>query len=1447
MLDHLNALSRSLPPLWEMSVTAAYAAAVVIVLRLLLKRRAPRQIVCLLWLVVFARLLIPVTLESPLSIVPDALPGQEQVQPSGQGPSTPHTGTDAPANTQAPAQQVGAGQTGAVGEPAAGQPTAPAPSLTVPDGVAPTLPQQPAQAGFPWQALLAGAWLAGALSMGGYALISYLRLRRRLFDAIRARDGAWEHPDLDSPFILGILRPRIYLPAGLVGRPRKFILCHERAHLRRLDHIVKPVCWAALALHWFNPMVWVAFILMSRDIEAACDEAVLRRLGDEVKADYSTTLLALATGGRVPAPCPLAFDEGDAKGRIKNVLKYQRPALWVIVVSVIAAALAAVCLLTDPVAAKAPADGPGAPDDPPAPVEDLNGLLDPWMLEVLNGERQFISAYSQYAEGNGRTYGIHDLRTFYYGDDQYPDERVELGKLAIIDLDRDGINEMVIWPMGDHEYLYSSIGYLILRRQGDEVYGYNPVYRAFGLLKSDGTFDWSNSAFNWGIASAQFTENGFEGHDITWCELHSEYDERYFVDGQKATREGYEAAIAAHQAKPGPVWYVYEGGQLKYAPIRVPIPLDAAAQAAPVPQFLNEEQQLLYRQAYTMYDHIFGPNTEAVDDWPGGGGYNGGDAVESNGWGYVPATGRYANWADFQEAVLSVFTPSYWQSRNYILDSGTTPEGAALYDPLYTNIGGQLHYVSTSRGNTGNNTYFPETFRLVERTEDTITFVTTAYYTENPGGEPAEGWDAYLRSHCDYVQEFPIRMVRTQGGWRFDQFFCPATDFHCARLAAYGPTPIRPASLDGHAPGPLTQEELDYFDRYFNMGLQALPTIRSMLLVPEYDSPADIDLYTLFYHGVTLSPAITQAEYDALGWNAYGQKFKVTAAEMDQMLLRYIGLGLEQTNGVGLDSFRYLADTNAYYASHNDTLAQQASMVSGQYGEDGSISLTYHFSELPAQTRTVTLRAADELDYHILSNVRAQPLDGLLGQSSGPEPVSLRLDGSQLVLTWQDSIRRLDDPITAGNFSGLYCQDFDGDGQTEVVLVYDRDGFPQFSLYERSGGQIVRADTFDSKQMLLRFNRNSVAGHNEDSNGLTVTYARMDGNYATSRAVLPDGFFNGYEHLRGTGTYSAYAARFSQFLPDGALFRFSFDFALADATMAQLPELETFYDRDFSAHYMAGRRVGSTGFLLSYDGQGFQVREGDLTMDYPDDGDRVAPGILTQLDYSLTDGQHIPDDPSQWYLVAQLPDDMIWLFTRSYGSETLLQWDGNFFQGFRYTAHTSRGIMPDLKKLGSDPGRYGPLAVISNVGNGTGVSLFQLVVYDLDASPAAVDYQHDWSELMADFNNGRTFRYDDTAHTLTCSYRGQEITAALEGDSSLYDRIRREGLSVLVTGNNVAYWFDRTRDGDIKLELTIEAFVGDDLVPIAVPGYVTWTIRFNGSGFDTVPGSCQLRYPTSSS
>ncbi len=778
MADLPGVLSQVLLPLGEMSLTAAYAAAVVAALRFLLRRRAPKQVLALLWLVVFARLLLPLSLESPVSIVPDALPRQEHVLPEAQlPPDLPPVPalTAAPVQPSAPALEDGAATLPAVQDDPLTSAN-PVPAITAPGGAAPAAPLPEAPAPFPWEAVLACVWLAGALVMGGSGLASYLRLRRRLYDAIRAPDGAWEHPSVASPFILGVFRPKIYLPAGLRGQPRQFILCHERAHLRRLDHIVKPVCWAALAIHWFNPAVWAAYLLMSRDIEAACDEAVIRQLGPGVKADYSATLLSLATGGRIPAPCPLSFDEGDAKGRIHNVLRYQRPALWIVVVSVIMAVMAAVCLLTDPVSAKTPEDEPvpsaavsqppesplptPSPEPTPAPAEP-SPVLEDWMLEVLRGERTFRRTY-----GDGGEFTIHQLRTFFYGDPSEIQITITVGKFAILDLDGDGQNELIVFPAGEDQYLYSYVGYLILRQQGDEIAAYAPGWRSIGDLKADSTFHWSSSGFHTGIGRVRFTEDGgLEIEDITWFELHSEYDERYFVDGVQASREEFLAAQDAHDAKPEPVWYRW------YEDTGLQRPVDVIQdQSTYTPRMLGDGMRALYRQASTLYSHLFGESTaeicwmKSTSYWSSGL-YDPADAIERDGLTYLRATGQFARWDDLMAAVDGLFTRDFWNACNQ-------------WDghELFINVDGDTYFLPASRPKGDQYGAKAAPFTLVAQTENTVELILTNRYWR-PRGEDEVAWSQRTTSsYCDYTMDYPIRYVNTADGWRLDEFHYGWTD-----------------------------------------------------------------------------------------------------------------------------------------------------------------------------------------------------------------------------------------------------------------------------------------------------------------------------------------------------------------------------------------------------------------------------------------------------------------------------------------------------------------------------------------------------------------------------------------------------------------------------------------------------------------------------------------------
>ena len=340
-------MHRLFPIVCNMSLTASVVILAVLAVRLLL-RRAPKVFAYALWAVVLFRLLCPVSVTSAVSLM-GALgaPAQERTQRTSAVEYVPADimirGT-APAVTQLPQPPLPAETGGAVSD---------APADTAPAAVPAMSFNEPVF-------ILTLIWLAGMVLLLAYSLVSLLRLRRRLVGTVRLRDNIYLADHIPSPFVMGLFRPKIYLPSTLTETERGYILRHEQYHLRRRDHVVKLLSFLALCVHWFNPLVWAAFILAGKDMEMSCDEAVVRELGEDIRADYSASLLSLATGRRIVAGMPLAFGEGDTGGRIRNLLNWKRPQPWIIAVcAVVCVGLIALCAANP--------KGSGTPtEDPPA-------------------------------------------------------------------------------------------------------------------------------------------------------------------------------------------------------------------------------------------------------------------------------------------------------------------------------------------------------------------------------------------------------------------------------------------------------------------------------------------------------------------------------------------------------------------------------------------------------------------------------------------------------------------------------------------------------------------------------------------------------------------------------------------------------------------------------------------------------------------------------------------------------------------------------------------------------------------------------------------------------------------------------------------------------------------------------------------------------------------------
>jgi len=301
----------------NMSISASWLVVAVLILRLVLKK-APKWVNVLLWGIVAVRLICPFSFESALSLIPSAETFPEKII---SGPSfdvqTGITPIDNRINDYLGDRYF--------------------------EGVT-----VPTNNGNNVMTILTIVWIIGILLLATYTVISYWRLNRKVDTAVRYKDNIFQSENVSSPFVLGIINPRIYLPFSMNEQDMEHVVAHEQAHIRRKDHWWKPLGFLLLTIHWFNPLMWLAYVLLCRDIELACDEKVIKGLGNEQRADYTQALVACSVNRRMIAACPLAFGEVGVKERVKSVMNYKKPAFWVIILAVIACVIVAVCFLTNP-------------------------------------------------------------------------------------------------------------------------------------------------------------------------------------------------------------------------------------------------------------------------------------------------------------------------------------------------------------------------------------------------------------------------------------------------------------------------------------------------------------------------------------------------------------------------------------------------------------------------------------------------------------------------------------------------------------------------------------------------------------------------------------------------------------------------------------------------------------------------------------------------------------------------------------------------------------------------------------------------------------------------------------------------------------------------------------------------------------------------------------------
>jgi len=466
----------------DMTVTGSMVILIVLAARLLLKRM-PKILSYCLWAAVLFRLLCPVSISLPVSAVPEVPSVKDNytlsdtrvdISDVGQAAYDAFQGAVIGLDRPITVPVVDRTPTGAVAK-----------EVTIDY----------------WElAVLLGqyVWILGINVMAVVSFVSYIKLKRQLAEAVRLNGNIHQVDSIPSPFVMGLLRPKIYLPSGLTEQEKEYVLLHERHHIHRGDHIIKAVSYAALCLHWFNPLVWIAFTFSGQDMEMSCDEAVLKTLGGDVKADYASSLLRFSVGRTTIAGAPLAFGEGDAGKRIRNLKKWKKPILWIfIVAAVLCAIVLVICLVnpngsndnTTPLETSVPASTSIPPETTVAPTTSLplpevhfeEIIIPPYGEERLRFEMpEFpgigfsVGEYAYYrnvcAEENGESFELFGWTTNLY----------------LIDLNGDGYRELC----GTSAYGSGWVDYRIYVYDFRDNICYNlneRFYFHYSLIEVDGT------------------------------------------------------------------------------------------------------------------------------------------------------------------------------------------------------------------------------------------------------------------------------------------------------------------------------------------------------------------------------------------------------------------------------------------------------------------------------------------------------------------------------------------------------------------------------------------------------------------------------------------------------------------------------------------------------------------------------------------------------------------------------------------------------------------------------------------------------------------------------------------------------------------------------------------------------------------------------------------------
>ena len=819
--------------IFRMSISASWLIIAVIFIRLLL-RKAPKGFRYILWALVAVRLLCPVFLESEFSLVPN----QGILSEVGDAvvPMTPMVpDTDAPENDTIINDD---GHNDVVQEESVQN------NNVQNNATQNGTPQNTMTAKTDLTSVMTCIWIGGMLALFVHAVVSYIQLRNTIKAAIQKEDNLWVCDGIQSPFILGLMHPQIYIPSYIEENHVPYIVAHENEHIRLRDNWWKPLGYVLLMVHWYNPFVWAAYILMCRDIEMACDERVIRGMSVEDRKNYSKSLLFCSNPRHYLYACPVAFGEVGVKERIKKIVDYRKPSAWIITIAAILCLIVAFGFMTNP-------------------KQDAKDVA---MIELGRGNKRIAWA------------DITDTDTIQ----------------QIID----GVNKLSFIPIspnlpsGGWSYaikLYDADGNLIEQMT---ILGDRMVEKEYFVYYSiNGKFD-------------------------------TEYFDQLLAEAEFERLENLQSGLSSLQGMTEIQDYTREWFNTQY--------------------FNNDENRITNAFLASTYQDAKNVNLHYLF-YAGSDGYGGGTVSE-------------------EEKQLLAQKDSYAQDSVYDLDvSKTTKQD--MENILQRYLGMSLE--ETNKVHLNKFHYLEEYDAYYNIAGDTVMsnyYVTKGWKEDETGNIILQYYDALNGSPDDL---YMVTLKQVDGNYQF-----------LSNVSLSGNNQLEDSKKEEETQVKLISRELlQWFHlQYFNNNERNC--VAKQFLTDVYTTPKDINLYELFYNGASAIETENMAseEEKQLLLDRYLEEinkpvYRIRTWEMNQVLQKYMGITLEESNQYGLDKFYYLEEYDAYYTVHDDTNWFYAVFEAGKINDDGTITLQYYNSSDGGNPiYWVTLEEKDGR-YYIISNI----------------------------------------------------------------------------------------------------------------------------------------------------------------------------------------------------------------------------------------------------------------------------------------------------------------------------------------------------------------------------------------------------------------------------------------------------------------------------------------------